>query len=224
MAECSKVASVSELPECESVNPDSYLIVQNGDSTCKVKISNLTLGSENVDFYPELIEILNKLNELMARVDPNVDKWNDTSQLVNNSKGAWDIVNDSQAGNNALKQRLDTGTPNWDKAYTDTNGKADQWDATTSLVNEYADKWTNTHDIVVGSQENWDKAYGITIDGTQAISEALELITTSPWFTDYNFGTQPTAAHVWQVYSEHQTYSNDWNSVFNTVRAFSGDW
>ena len=71
MTECTKTASVADLPVCDSTSGDSYIIVQNGDNACKVKLSDLILGPNNVDFYPELIDIINKLDSLLTAVQPN---------------------------------------------------------------------------------------------------------------------------------------------------------
>lgn len=144
MTDCNKTTTVGDLPTCDNVSNDtSYLIVQKPEGACKVRISDLILGVENVDFYPELLRILNKLDEIMSVVQPNSGKWNSTYQKVLTGEPVW-----NQAGEYNLQQLSDTVTQNQDK-----------WNDVSTTMQLNSANWQSTFDRVVLNADNWDSAH-----------------------------------------------------------------
>lgn len=202
MTQCDKTVTLTDLPTCDTVPRDSYLIVQGDTATCKVKVSDLVLGTENIDFYPELTEILNRLDLLESIVQSNSGSWNDAYQHTLSGHPVWESVTDVDL--QGLKDTVDQGEQDWNSVYSTMENNSGSWDNAADEININSDKWTLTHDIVNTSQSDWDTAYAATTDGFQAISEAMEMIETSPWFTLYT-GSSAT-------------------SVYTTVNKNSGSW
>jgi hypothetical protein len=223
MTSCDKTTSITELPVCTNVHDDSYLIVQNESSTCKVKISDLVLGPNNVDFYPDLIDILNKLDELSSIIEANSGKWNEASTTTQTNSGLWDDA--SQYNLASMSNTLATGAPSWNNTTATMIGNSAKWDQTSNTVTLSSEQWERAKDIVFTSQSDWDQAYVITLDGIQSIHEALEIIETSPWFTLYydNNGAPPIAA-LWSLYTTVSGNSGNWDATYTTVSGNSGNW
>ena len=224
MTECNKTTTVAELPTCTEVSRDSYLIVQSDQHACKVKVSDLVLGNENVDFYDQIQQLVQKVNDLTSIIQTNSANWNDTTTTVNSNKTTWD-----QAGNiTTINQTLAENQADWTDTKTTMSLNSANWENTYLEVDENKDKWTYSYDVVNASQHNWNQAYTITLgEGVGAIHEALEIISTSPWFQSMGEGngsTTPTRAQVYEIYGKHVLYYNQWNSVVSTVMANSGSW
>lgn len=144
MTECNKTSTVNELPTCADVSNDtSYLIVQKPDGTCRMKISDLVLGAENVNFYPELLQILNKLDEILSVVQPNSGNWNTAYEQVQAGKPVWD----------------QTGDYNLQQLSQDVNQNKDKWNNTSTTMQLNSANWQNTFQRVNTSGDNWDTAY-----------------------------------------------------------------
>ena len=209
MTSCDKTTPITELPVCTSVESDSYLIVQSTNATCKVKVSDLVLGPDNVDFYPDLIDNLNKLDELSSVVEANSGKWNEASSTTQTNSGMWDDA--SQYNLAEMSNTLTTGAPSWNNTTATMAGNSAKWDQTSSTVTLSSEEWERVKDIVLTSQQNWDQAYAITLDGVQSIHEALEIIETSPWFTlYYENSAGPPIASLWSLYTTVNTESAGW--------------
>lgn len=225
MTECNKTTTVAELPSCDSISRDSYLIVQGENQACKVKISDFVLGNENVDFYSQIEELVNKVNDLTAIIQTNSGSWNETATTVSQNKSTWDNASDVTN----INTRLDAGESKWSDTSTAVELNSANWENTYLEVDTNKDKWTYGYDVVNSSQHNWNQAYTISLgEGVGAIHEALEIISTSPWFqqmaNDGNGTTTPTRAQVYEVWSSHQLYGSQWNSVVNTVMVNSANW
>lgn len=224
MTECNKTTTVAELPSCDSVSSDSYLIVQGENAACKVKISDLVLSNENVDFYSQIEALVQKVNDLTAIVQANSGDWNDTSTLVDQNKDIWNAAD----GITNITTRLDAGENKWNEVATNVEVKSADWENTYQVVDNNRHAWQNAYDIVSANQNNWNTAYTITIDGLGAIHEALEMINSSPWFQHYTDGLngsgQPTFAQVTSMWAAHQLHLPEWNSVYTTVLANSSGW
>ena len=231
MTECNNNTTVADLPVCDSTSGDSFLIVQNGDNACKVKLSDLVLGPENVDFYPALIDIINKLDSLLTAVQPNSAKWNASSTKVTTNSASWDNAasNDYTAG---LKQRLDTGESKWNAVHDDWYANGDNWNDTADTVQANEAKWNTAYDILTIKQHDWDSAYTISTEGVLgAFHEAFETVTEAPWWlshsnwgTGANATTGPTKAQVYQSWSYYSLNSQKLNAVMTAVQAGSAQW
>jgi hypothetical protein len=209
MTSCDKTTSITELPVCTNVHGDSYLIVQNESSTCKVKVSDLVLGPDNVDFYPDLVDILNKLDELSSIIETNSGKWDKASTTTQTNSGMWDDA--SQYNLADMSNTLATGVPSWNNTTATMAGNSAKWDQTSVTVTLSSEEWERAKDIVSTSQTNWDQAYTITLDGIQSIHEALEIIETSPWFTlYYDNNAAPPIAALWSLYTTVSGNSANW--------------
>lgn len=144
MTECNKSSTINELPECSDVsNNTSYLIVEKPTGTCKMKISDLVIGAENVNFYPELLQILNKLDELLSVVQPNSANWNSTHQQVLTARPVWD----------------QTGDYNLQQLSQDVDQNKDKWNNTSTTMQLNSAQWDNTYQRVATDGDNWDTAY-----------------------------------------------------------------
>lgn len=202
MTSCDKTTSVNELPQCTDVPSDSYLIVQGEGTTCKVKIKDLVLGAENLDFYPELTEILNKLDTLTSIVQTNSAKWSGTHTSVLTGQPIWESIADLNL--QGTKDIIDQKSPEWNSASSLVANNSANWEASTDTVTLSADQWNLTHDKVVLGEESWNTAYVGFTDGAQSIHEALEMIAESPWFTLY------TGSSAQSVYTTVNTNSAAW--------------
>jgi len=224
MTDCNNITTVADLPTCTDVSRDSYLIVQGENQACKVKVGDLVLGNENVDFYDQIQALVQQVNDLTSVIQANSGTWNDTTTVVNTNKTTWDqadqittlntVVNNNQSDWTDTAALVAVNSANWQNTYID--------------VDANKDKWSYAHDIVFSSQQNWDSAYTATSDGLGAIHEALELVNTSAWFESYTNGVggdgEPTFAQVTAIWAEWTLKSSEWDSVYNVVYANSGDW
>jgi len=231
MTECTKTASVADLPVCDSTSGDSYIIVQNGDNACKVKLKDLILGPENVDFYPELIDILNKIASLLTAVQPNSASWNEAASTVSTKETKWDNAANASY-TTTLKNRLDAGESKWNAAADAYAARGDNWDTTAEIVAANESKWNSAYEILKIKQHDWDSAYTVTTQGTLgAIHEAFETVTTAPWWlshSDWGDGTSdtsgPTKAQVYQAWSYYSLKSEKLNEVLTEVQTSSASW
>lgn len=231
MTDCNKTTTVADLPVCDSTSGDSYIIVQNGDSACKVKLSDLVLGPENVDFYPQLIDIVNKLESLLTAVQPNSATWNNTANQVRDDSPAWDQAAAADY-TTTLKQRLDAGEANWNATYSAWLTNGSNWDNAWDIVDSNHAKWNTAYDILQLKQSDWNSAYTITTEGTLgAIHEAFETVTTAPWWLNHsdwgtgaNGTTGPTKAQVYQSWSYYSLKSAKIDEVITRVQASSATW
>jgi hypothetical protein len=196
MSECNNIVDVSALDECSEVDNDSYLIVQSINSVCRAKISDLVLGAENVDFYPELIDIANKLDTILSILEPNSGKWDNTSEVVAASSNIWNSYTDSDIPNIAddIKDNID----DWNSTTSTVNANAGDWDATTTAVALSASRWNNTASTFETNGANWEKAYTISLTVENAAAEAIEIIDSA--------------------------YSSNMLSVYMTVNSLSDTW
>lgn len=209
MSECNNIVDVSALDECSEIDNDSYLIVQKIDSICRAKISDLVLGSENVDFYPELIEIVNKLDNILSLLEPNSGKWNNTSAVVAASSDIWNSYDDSNLDDVAsnIRDNID----DWNNTTGIVAANANTWNNTTDAIALSASRWNQAADRVEINGDNWTKAWTSAMDGHQAIYEALEGMETMPWFTLYHDdGSAPPISSLWSLYTTVNYNSASW--------------
>jgi hypothetical protein len=231
MTECNKTTTVADLPVCDSTSGDSYLIVQNGDNACKVKLSDLVLGPENVDFYPALIDIINKLDSLLTAVQPNSAKWNETHTTVTTNKTKWDDAG-AEVYTTALKSRMDAGETKWNNAADAYISNGSNWNHAAEVVQANESNWNDAYNIIQLKQHDWNSAYTITTEGVLgAFHEAFERVTTAPWWndhTDWGDGTNgtngPTKAQVYQAWSYYSLKSEKIDAVLTQVQAGSANW
>ena len=227
MTDCNKTTTVSELPTCEDVSKDSYLIVQGEQQACKVKISDLVLGGENLDFYDQIQALVQQVNDLTSVIQANSGTWNDTTSVVNTNRTTWDQADQITT----INQTLADNQSDW----SDTAGvvavNSANWQETYLEVDLNKGKWTYGYDTVFASQPNWDQAYTIAVEGTLgAIHEAFEIISVSPWWLEHsNWGegtteTGPTKAQMYQTWYHHLQNHDKWNEVYTTVKANSAGW
>lgn len=196
MTDCSKTSTILDLPECGDIPSDSYLLVQNSTNACKVKLSNLILGSENIDFYPELVEILNKLDHITTFLQSNSSNWSSTHTIVNTESGTWNTLNDVD-----LQDISNVVTSNKDK-WTSTASTVEllsgDWSSTHAHVLVGKDSWDSTATTVLNSKSDWDQAYATSITVQSAAAEAIQVI--------------------------ESAYSSNMLSVYTTVCAMSATW
>lgn len=202
MTQCDKTVTLTELPTCDNVPRDSYLIVQGENATCKVKVSDLVLGTENIDFYPELTEILNRLDLLETLVATNSGNWTTGYGHAISGKDVWNQIPDLDL--QGMKDTLDDNKDKWNSVSDTVTDNAGSWNNTANQIEIKSDNWDSAYDIVSTSKQDWDTAYVATTDGFQAIAEAMEMVETSPWFTLYTGGSA--------------------QSVYTTVNQNSGSW
>lgn len=229
MTNCNNTTSVADLPTCDSVDGDSYIIVQNANGACKVKISDIVLGPDNSSFWPQIQQLIEKVNDLASVVQTNSASWNDTSNTVTTNKPTWDTIGDYNITN--INERLTQGEGKWDAVTSTVNINSANWEATYQTVNRDKSKWTYAHDVIIATQDSWNKAYTVAVEGTiGAIHEAFETISTSPWWLSHSSwggGTEetgPTKAQMYETWYHHQVSHDLWNSVYNTVKANSASW
>jgi len=209
MTECNKTTTISELPQCDSVQSDSYLIVQTQDTACKVKVSDLVLGPSNVSFYPDLTEILNRLDVLTNIVQSNSAKWDLTAQTVTDNRTIWDQTDTYNLAGmyNALTGNQDL----WTSASTLVQAESSRWENAADTIEIDSVKWNATASTLESKADGWDQARNITLDGVTAIYEALEIIEVSPWFSYYGGdGNVPPQPALWDLYNVVTTNSASW--------------
>lgn len=229
MTKCNNTTTMAELPVCDSVNSDSYIIVEGVNGACKVKLADLVLGPDNSSFWPQIQQLINKVDEIATVVQNNSAGWNNTAQTVTQNKPTWDTIGDYNLTN--INNRLTQGESKWDDVASVVSVNSSNWEATYQTVDRDKSKWTYAHDVIIATQENWNKAYTISVEGTLgAIHEAFETISTSPWWLSHsswgggNANTGPTKAQMYETWYHHQVNHDSWNSVYNTVKAFSATW
>ena len=227
MTDCNNNTTVSELPTCDSVSRDSYIIVQNDTGACKVKIADLVLSNDNVDFYGQIEQLLNKLNEVTSTVQTNSADWSITASTVTQNKPTWDTIGDHDITN--ISNTLTQGKADWDNVSSAVRVNSANWEATYQTVDVQKDRWQYAYDSVYTGEQNWNQAYTIALEGVGAIHEALEIIETSPWYQTFNVGSGPTmnsatASQIAQTWSTLQLNENNWTGVYNTVKANSANW
>lgn len=221
MTECNNNTTVSELPTCDSVSRDSYIIVQNETGACKVKISDLVFSNDNVDFYGQIEQLLAKLNEVTSTVQSNSADWSITASTVSQNKPVWDTISEHDI--TSIYNTLTQGKDTWDNIATAVRVSSANWEATYQTVNAQKDNWQYAYDILYASQSNWDSAYTIAIDGIGAIHEAMALFNFEHPFDHMGLpGISDTEAL--EIKTAHDLYEDKWTSVYNTVKAFSGTW
>ena len=174
MTDCSKTSTILDLPECADIPSDSYLLVQNSTNACKVKLSNLVMGPENIDFYPELIEILNKLDHITTFLQSNSGNWVSTHTTVHAESGTWntlnsvdlqdisDVVNDNKSKWSSTAATVELLSGNWDTTYTQLLAGKSSWDSTAATV--------------LNNKDSWDQAYTTSLTVESVAVEAIEII------------------------------------------------
>ena len=228
MTNCNNTTSVADLPTCDSVDGDSYIIVQNANGACKVKISDIVLGPDNSSFWPQIQQLIEKVNDLASVVQTNSASWNDTSNTVTTNKPTWDTIGDYNITN--INERLTQGEGKWDAVTSTVNINSANWQATYNTVDAQKDNWQYTYETVNTGQHNWNQAYTIALEGVGAIHEALEIIEKSPWYETFNVTSQTpnmsqaTASQIVQTWTALQLNEDNWISVYNTVKANSASW
>lgn len=206
MSECNNIVDISVLPECNTIDNDSHLIVQSIDSVCRAKISDLVLGADNVDFYPELIEIVNKLDTILSVLQTSSGDWNNTRSTVAGNSGTWSRYNQSPL--RGLEENVRDNIDDWNDSATVMAANSGKWNNTTNTVAVSVGLWNQTADFMIQGKQHWDQARNITLDGVTAIYEALEIIETSPWFSYYNTDPSlPPMSEVWRLYNVVATNS-----------------
>ena len=196
MSECNNIVDVSALEQCSEIDNDSYLIVQKIDSVCRAKISDLVLGAENVNFYPELIEILNKLNSIITDISPLTAGWQQTKQTVDTNKPLWDSYNESPL--TGLEDNIKDNIDDWNATTQKVQTYSDDWINTTNSLGLSSGVWNDTANVVSIKTQNWDDAYTISLTVEAAAAEALRVI--------------------------EGAYTSNMLSVYTTVYDNSGDW
>jgi hypothetical protein len=162
------------------VNENDYLIVYNNDSTCKVKFSDFVFGAENLDFYPDLEELILNVESLNSVVIPGSANWNSVYTTVQLNSAGWESLADGDVP--TLLQQVRENGGRWDDVASTVSNTSGSWDSTTALVNQKYSTWDRVAIEFDSSKDNWDSAYNATRDGIQAIYEALAMIETQPWY------------------------------------------
>ena len=219
MTECNKTTTVAELPTCDSVSSDSYLIVQGDNAACKVKISDLVLSNENVDFYSQIEALVQKVNDLTAIVQANSGDWNDTATTVDQNKDIWNAAD----GVTNITTRLDAGENKWNEVVTNVETKSADWENTYQVVDSDRHDWQNAYDIVFANKDNWNTAYTITLEGIGAIHEALNMMGVATYLQPATW-TSVSEAQAEAMRISLELNKDNWTSVYNTVKAFSASW
>ena len=180
MAKCNNNVTVDSLPACDSVGENDYLIVYNNNKTCKVKFSDFVFGAENVDFYPELVDILNTLEELKTITSTNSADWSSTYTTTYFNSGDWETTGGADTAQ--LLQDVSNNIDNWNATYSTVSTLSSRWQTTYSLLEQGSTRWDRVASIVETSQDQWDSAYLASTNGLAAIHEALEMIEQQPWY------------------------------------------
>ena len=174
MTDCSKTSTILDLPECSDIPSDSYLLVQGSTNACKVKLSNLILGAENVDFYPELIEILNKLDHITTFLQSNSSNWSSTHTVVNAESGTWNTLNDVDLQD--ISDVVNNNKNKWTSTASTVELLSSDWATTYTQMLTGKDSWDNTTTTVLNSKSDWDQAYDTSITVQSVAAEAIEVI------------------------------------------------
>lgn len=198
MSDCNNIVDVSSLDECSEIDNDSYLIVQKIDSVCRAKISDLVLGTQNIDFYPELIEIANKLDAIQTLLGANSAKWDSTAATVAANADKWNSYTDSEIDDLAdnIKENID----DWNNTTGVVAANADTWTGTTNAVALSSSRWNNTASAFETNGTNWDKAYTLALNVENAAAEAIEIIDSA------------YSSNMLSVYTTVYNLSDTWSS------------
>jgi len=205
MTDCNKTVTIDGLPTRDSATSDDFLIVHKSGQTSKVRVSDFVLGADNVDFYPDLAAMLDRITQLETIIQTSSGNWNSTHTTTSSNSGQWSTLTteDQQTIKNTLEQNV--------TKWTDTANTVDTyktvWNNTHEIVMSSVDDWNSAHNTIQINSENWNQAYQSTQDGMAAIHEALETIETSPWFELYA-GSNSLA---YSVYTTVNTNSANWS-------------
>ena len=144
MAKCNNNVTVASLPTCESVSDNDYLIVYNSDTTCKVKFSDFIFGAENLDFYPELLDIISTLESLSSVTSPNSGDWNNVFSTVYTNSASWESLASDQRI--SLLDRVEQHIDSWIGTTTTVADNSATWDAAVSQLSTQSDRWNRVAD------------------------------------------------------------------------------
>ena len=86
---CNNNITVESLPIKQSALSDDYLLLYNSNVTSRIKLSDIVLGAENLDFYPELISIVNRLDDLTLTTSTGSANWDETYNTVLTNSATW---------------------------------------------------------------------------------------------------------------------------------------
>ena len=95
MAKCNNNITVESLPIKQSTSTDDYLLLYNNSTTSRIKFSDVVIGAENVDFYPELIQIINSVDSITTNVSTNSSDWESTYNTVAANSANWNDLTTS---------------------------------------------------------------------------------------------------------------------------------
>jgi len=141
MTECNSNITLNDLPTCSNVDNQGFLIVQNDDSACKVKIADLVLGVENVDFYPELLDIISQLETLTAIVQSKSAEWDTCYTTTNTNSAAWGQVD--SLGLAEVGNIVESTSAEWSDTTSLVFAKSAQWDSAYTYMTDYSVEWNN---------------------------------------------------------------------------------
>ena len=130
MAKCNNNISVASLPTSETVDVNDYLIVYNNVGTNKVRFSDIVFGAENVDFYPELEQIITSLETISSVVIPGSGNWNSVYNTVNSNSATWSSLLTGNIPN--LLGQLETKVDKWDDVSTAVETSSGSWNSAVS--------------------------------------------------------------------------------------------
>lgn len=170
MTECNNNITLTDLPTCDNVDNQGYLIVQGEDNACKVKISNLVLGVENVDFYPELLEIISQLESLTSIVRENSASWSQAYTTTNTNSANWNQVESLNLAD--VGSVVESTSSTWNNTTSTVLANSSQWNAAYTYMTDYSNQWNDGLAIL-----NMYPQYGETIGTVQTLS--------SQWNTAY---------------------------------------
>jgi hypothetical protein len=140
---------------------------------------------------------------------------------VSQNKDIWNAAD----GVTNITTRLDAGENKWNEVATNVESKSANWENTYQVVDSDRHDWQNAYDIVFASQDNWNTAYSITLNGIGAISEALGMMSVSTYLQPATFtNVNVTNSDAVVMKAALDNNEDNWTSVYNTVRAFSGNW
>lgn len=160
MTDCNNNVSIEGLPEADFATLDDYLIVHNNVQTSKVKLSNFVIAAENVDFYPELIEMVAQLNKLNSFIQANSANWDSTYTTVNTVSSQWNTtsVNDILE----VKQKMDLYGDLWTNTYMTVLTNSANWNYSNDFIINTS-RWDATAEVVNTHRSIWDDAYAAAI-------------------------------------------------------------
>lgn len=204
MTECNKTVTIDGLPTREGATSDDFLIVHKAGQTSKVKVSDFVLGADNVDFYPDIATLMDRITQLETLVATNSGNWNSTYTTTQTNSAQWSTLSTEEM--QTIRQTLNQNTTRWNNAANIVENSYTVWNTTTDSVTSNSDNWSLTVDLVSANSDNWSTAYENTQNGMAAIHEALETIETSPWFQLYVGSNSP----AYSVYTTVNQNSANW--------------